>query len=240
MASRLKIFRSVIAAPVLCLALLGGMAAEQRLHVPPPDVAAYHADIKKTIETGVPYFLGPDKEWAGSDVPIPEAAQKLLRLNASVSRHYVDNDAGDTSKRVRWADLLIVQCSDSSDMDGHWPPNCYPARGEKMDLQRPETVTLGGLTIPLNEFEFIYQEDGRTKRTCVYNFLVVPNRGIKRDMADVRSAAADYRQRFFGAAQVQVIMDGTLPQAERESMFADLITPIVPVIRAINHTGGPS
>jgi len=92
----------------------------------------------------------------------------------------------------------------------------------------------------LNEFLFVHNNEGRTIRRCVYNFLIVPQRGIKRQMDDVRSAAADYRQRFFGAAQVQVIMDGDLPQAEREAIFSDLMKPITPVITAINTTGGHS
>jgi len=237
MVNRTKIFRSVIAAPLLCLGLLAGMTAEQRTHVPPADVAGYHAGIRTLLadETKVPYFIN---RWTGSDVAIPEAAQKLLRLNAYVSRRYVDNDAGDTARRTRWADLLIVQCSDSSDMDGHWPPNCYPARGEKLEFEHARKWTVGGLEIPLNEFHFVHTNQGRTVRRCVYNFLIVPQRGIKRKMDDVRSAAADYRQRFFGAAQVQVIMDGDLPQIEREAIFADLITPLTPVITAINTTGG--
>jgi len=237
MVTRKKIFRSVIAAPLLCLGLLAGMTAEQRTHVPPPDVAGYHAGIKTLLAdtTKVPYFMGT---WTGSDVPIPEAAQKLLRLNAYVSRRYVDNDSSGVTRRTRWADLLIVQCSDSSDMDGHWPPNCYPARGEKLEFEQPCKFRLGGIDIPLNEFHFVWTESGRTRRSCVYNFLIVPQRGIKRQMDDVRSAAADYRLRFFGAAQVQVIMDGDLPQIEREQICADLITPITPVITAIQTTGG--
>lgn len=227
----------MIAAPLLCLGLLAGMTAEQRTHIPPPDVAGYHASIKTLLadEKRVPYFLG---SWTGSDMPIPEAAQKLLRLNAFVSRRYVDNSAGTTIRRTRWADLLIVQCSDSSDMDGHWPPNCYPARGERLEFQHARDWTLNGMNIPLNEFIFVHTNEGRTIRRCVYNFLIVPQRGIKRQMDDVRSAAADYRQRFFGAAQVQVIMDGDMPQADREAIFADLIQPITPVITLINNTGG--
>jgi hypothetical protein len=240
MVSRIKIFRSVIAAPVLCLALLGAITAEQRTHIPPANVAPYHARIKSLLEDPkmVPFFMGADNHWAGKEVEIPPAAQNLLRLNAYVSRHYVDNDASDRTRRPRWADLLIVQCSDSSDMDGHWPPNCYPARGEKLEYQNERTITINGMDIPLNEFHFAHTDKGRTIRRCVYNFLIVPNRGIKREMDDVRSAAADYRQRFFGAAQVQVIMDGDLPQMEREAIFADLITPITPVISAIKDTGG--
>ncbi len=229
-------FRSVIAAPVVCLALLGGISIEKQHHVPPPEVAGYHAEMKKIIETGVPYFIGPNNQWIGSDQPVPPAAIKLLRANAVISRLYVDNDSGAMHGK-RWANLLLEQCSDSSDMDGHWPPNCYPARGETLESQTPRTWTIDGLTFTSNEYRFGQIIDGRTLHWCVYNFLIVPHRGIKREMADVQSAAADYRLRFFGAAQVQVLMDGDLPQTEREAIFTELITPIIPVIKAINSGG---
>ncbi len=237
MISRKKLFRSTIAAPLLCLGLLAGMTAEQRTHIPPAEVAGYHSAMRELLadEANVPYFLG---NWTGKNMPIPEAAQKLLDINAYVSRRYVDNSATGTIRRTRWADLLIVQCKDSSDMDGHWPPKCYPARGERLEFQQAREWTLNGVSIPLNEYIFVRSNEGRLFRRCVYNFLIVPNRGIKRDMDAVQAAAADFRQRYFGAAQVQVIMDGDLPQADREAIFADLIQPIIPVITAINNPGG--
>ena len=219
---RVKTVCKAIAAPLLCLALLGAMSVEQRRHVPPPDVAGYHLAVKHAIENDVPWIMGPGGKWVGTPMDIPEAAQKLLRLNAFVSRHYTDNGSG-ASRRPRSADLLIVQCSDSSDMDGHWPPKCYPARGETLEFQQPLTFDVGGMSIPLNEYHFVQNVQGRTERQCVYNFLIVPHVGVRREMDDLRAAAADYRERFFGAAQVQVVMDGDLPQEEREQIFKDLI-----------------
>jgi hypothetical protein len=81
------------------------------------------------------------------------------------------------------------------------------------------------------------KSDG-TIRKCVYNFLIVPGFGTTRDMDDVRKAATDYRQRYYGSAQVQVVMDGDLPQTEREEIFNDLVSPLGDVIKAIN-LGGP-
>ncbi|CAN5609486.1 hypothetical protein BH10PLA1_BH10PLA1_05320 [soil metagenome] len=236
MTSRSTILIKTLAAPILCLALLGAIAAEQRHHAPPPNVAGYHASVKAMIESEqyFPHFIG---RWAGKDKPVDIEAQNLLRPNAIVSREYTDNDTGDLSRKPRVANILLDQCSDSSDMDGHWPPRCYPAKGDKLDSQRDREFTLNGVSIPVVEYMFISLEDNRQVKLCIYNFLIVPNRGIKREMQDVRDAAADYRQRFYGAAQIQVIVDGDLSQSERDAIFSELITPITPVIQAILNGG---
>lgn len=228
-------FRTVIAAPILCLGVLSAMAIETRYHLPPADVAPYHAAVKAIVDQQVPYFIGT---WTGKDEPIPPGAQKLLKPNAIVSRSFVDNSTDAGSRRgSRWASLLIEQCKDSSDMDGHWPPNCYPARGEIKVAEDKREWIINGMKIPLTEYHFVQSTQGRDFRRCVYNFLVVPHKGLTREMDDVRAAATDYRQRFFGAAQVQVVMDGDLPQLEREEIFVNLMTPIIPVIKAINSGG---
>ncbi len=233
-----RILRKIVLAPVLALGLLGAMAMEQRTHVPPPDVAPYHASVVKAFEDAAAktWTIGM---WSGKDVQIPPAAQRLLRLNANISRDYLDSNPGtiENPRRARVASMLIVQCRDSSDMDGHWPPNCYPARGEKKIAEYRRTITVNGQAIPLIEYQFEGVMQGRSSRHSIYNFLIIPGRGIVRDMADVRAAAADYRTRFLGAAQFQVIMDAYIPQDEREAIFAELIGPFQAVIKAINSGG---
>src|SRR5688572_11459178 len=118
MVSRLKIFRTMIAAPVLCLGLLSAVAVEQRRQVPPPEAETYHAHLKQIIENQVPWFIGPNNRWTGREVAIPEAAQKLLKPNAIISRGYVDTTPTERTGRPRWGNLLLEQCRDSSDMDG--------------------------------------------------------------------------------------------------------------------------
>lgn len=237
MVSRVKIFRTLIAAPVLCLGMLGAVAVDASRHQPPPEVEAYHARVKQVIES-MPYFLGENNRWSGRDEPVPEAAQKLLRPNAIISRRYVDNSVSqDGFAPVRAAHLLVEQCRDSSDMDGHWPPNCYPNKGEKLVFEAPRKWTVGGHVLKLTEYHFMQVTSTGTKLRCVYNFLIVPGAGTTRDMDDVRSATTDYRQRYYGSAQVQVIMDGDIPPAQREQIFRDLVSPLSDAITAINTRG---
>jgi hypothetical protein len=236
MVSRVKIFRTLIAAPVLCLGMLGAVAVDASRQQPPPEVEAYHAHLKQIINKEVLYFLGENNKWVGKDEQVPEAAQKLLKPNAIISRRYVDNSiTQDGQTAPRSGHLLLEQCRDSSDMDGHWPPNCYPNKGEKLVFEAPRKWTVGGHVLKLTEYHFMQVTSTGTNLRCVYNFLIVPGSGTTRDMDDVRTATTDYRQRYYGSAQVQVIMDGDLHPTEREAIFRDLVSPLSNVITEINR-----
>jgi hypothetical protein len=67
----------------------------------------------------------------------------------------------------------------------------------------------------------------------VYAFFVLPGRGIEREMSKVRAAAADYRLRRFGAAQVQVVMADSLGAMKEQATAADLIRLALPAIRVV-------
>src|SRR5688572_28546021 len=108
-----------VTAPLLSVGLLAGIFAERRTHLKPQDVEPYHARAKEAVNQ-VPYFIGT---WTGQDVEIPVAAQKLLRPNAILNRRFADSaPVGDARVAYPAASLLIVQCRDSRDMVGHYPP----------------------------------------------------------------------------------------------------------------------
>ena len=225
--------------PVLSAGLLLGMVREQGRHLKPQDVEPYHARAKAAVEK-VPYFIGP---WTGQDEEIPVAAQKLLRPNAILSRTYVDSSPSDYRSQLRVASLLVVQCRDSRDMVGHWPPICYRAHGMTLDEKYcgPRDWTVNGKVIPGYEYQFTEVFQGQTSRTTVYNFLIVPGRGIVRDMKGVEQAAEDYQQRFYGAAQFQVVFHGQAsavqPREERDAIFATLMGPNIPLIETLTSGG---
>ena len=60
---------------------------------------------------------------------------------------------------------------------------------------------------------------------------------IKRDMDAVRDAAEDYQQRYYGAAQFQVVFQelqsAGLSRGDRDEVFATLIEPTLPAIKAL-------
>ena len=96
---------------------------------------------------------------------------------------------------------------------------------------------VNGSRITGHEYQFTEVWQGQTNHTVVYNFLIVPGRGIVRDMKGVEEAAEDYQQRYFGAAQFQVVFHGLASadrsRDERDAMFAALIGPNLKVIETL-------
>jgi hypothetical protein len=235
----------VLVAPILSVGLLVGMAMEQRTYITPADVEPYHARAKAAI-ADVPWVIG---FWTGSEDKVPDAAQRLLRPNYILSRKYVDTQTDAWHSRDRRASLLIVQCRDSRDMLGHYPPRCYPSTGMTKVFEEDRDWTVGDLVITGREYHFTRQLQGQTHRTTVYNFFVVPTKArpgarsvpiaaaIKRDMDAVRDAAEDYQQRYYGAAQFQVVFQelqsAGLSRGDRDEVFATLIEPTLPAIKAL-------
>ena len=56
-------------------------------------------------------------------------------------------------------------------------------------------------------------------------------------MQDVRRASADYRRRYYGAAQFQVIFYTDLPQATRDDIFATVIGADPGIFEVLNPPG---
>jgi hypothetical protein len=84
------------------------------------------------------------------------------------------------------------------------------------------------------EYIFSSTRRGSEFLRCGYHVLIVPGTGIVRDMTGINKAAEDYQARYFGAAQVQVVMDADdYDDAERGEIFQALIGPNVDVINAM-------
>lgn len=229
----------VITAPVLSIGLLGAVVAEQNTHLKPRDVAPYHARAKVAIEA-VPYSIAGGL-WTGKDEELPQAAQTLLRPNAWINRTYRENDTSAFSRRSRAVSLLIVQCRDSNDMLGHYPPICYPNSGKTQIYTAARQWKVGDITIPGTEYRFSSRADGRDTITTVYSFLIVPNHGIAPTMKDVEATAEDYQERYFGAAQFQVVFESAAgadrPVSERDEIFTTLMTPNISLIKTLTSGG---
>lgn len=206
----------------MCLGLLAGIVAEDRTHLKPSDVEPYHARAKAVIEEW-PRTI-EDGNWNTSvDERLPDSAEKLLHPNCQVSRGYTSSSLKLPNGQFAQASLLIVQCKDSRDMSGHYPPNCYPAAGQpQIGKAMPFTMNIAGMTVEGNEYLFLKNPLPVT-RQCVYDFFVVPGFGIKPDMKGVLQAARDYQKRYYGAAQFQVVMDADYPQDTRETIFRQII-----------------
>lgn len=228
MNNRIRKILVVVTAPLITGLLLGGMAMENSTHIKPQNVEAFHDEAREALDQ-VPYVIG---SWVGRDEAVPTEAVKLLRPNRIISRTYVD--VADVNRR---ASLLIVQCRDSRDMMGHYPPICYPGQGEVLISSRPRDWKAGDMTIPGTEYLFERRGHEFTSQRYVYDFMIVPGVPIIRDMDGVFRAAEDYQRRYFGAAQFQVVMSGELSQAQRDEIFDVLIGANTKTIRLLMAGG---
>ena len=225
----MKRLTSILAPPALCIALLAGISVEKSHLATAATADPYHTDAKAQVEA-IPRFI---EGWSGTDVPLPPEAVKLLKPNALLSRRYEDAGSAGLNRGERWASLLVVQCRESRDMVGHYPKNCYPSSGWIELSSAPFDGSVGGVQIPATEYHFARTVQGRTIRQCVYNFLIVPNAAIVPDIKGVEEAAEDYQQRYFGAAQFQVIVSSDLPQEEREAIYRMLVGASLDAIKTL-------
>lgn len=212
--------------PVLASAMLVAMGVANAGFPTAADAEPYHSKIM-AMSHETPTEFG---DWVSRPIDVPPSAIELLRPNAMLSRQFRN------PVQRRQASILVVQCKDARDLSGHWPPNCYKASGYTQTSV--ESRTWAGLTadaadIPGVEYVFDIEMANGPARLVVANFLIVPGVGLVPDMASVREAGADPQRRSLGAAQVQIVTDGSYTRAERDAIFAELLTPYAPLIDAI-------
>jgi hypothetical protein len=230
---------SAIIAPALCLALLAALAAEAHTRVQPGDAEPFHARARAAIGSIPPEM--DNGNWVSEDVPEPPSATALLRPNAILSRHYLKRLSDGRTLSVG---VLIVQCKDARDMQGHYPPRCYPANGATLVEQLPRTWLIGGVTISGMEYYFTQLTQGRNEDLRVYNFFVIPRipgladhgvYGIYPDIEAVYKSGEDYQRRYYGAAQFQFVFPNELSQSVRDQIMTELLENNVSVIRALTN-----
>lgn len=189
------------------------------------DAAPFHKAAAEAI-AAIPSKFG---DWEASDVPIPASARTLLKPNALMCRACRNASTGER------ASLVLVQCRDSRDMAGHYPPICYPGQGwVESDTHETVDIPLKNTTIKAVRYEFRRSAFDQDRWLVVYDFFAIPGQGLPLDMAAVRRAAADYTARPFGAAQIQVVFDGHRAIAEESQVVAALLTPVEPVISLLS------
>jgi hypothetical protein len=227
--------RSLLAGPVLCTGLLVAMSFENRSYRNEREFEPFHARAQTAIDS-IPLVIGP---WMGLKKDLRPEELNLLKPNAFRSITYSDTSASALADRSRSVHLLIAQCKRANYMENHWPPNCYPAMGYMLLDERERTWTVGSTSIRGYEYLFEQRDRGRVTRQTVYNFMVLPQKGIQPDMKAISASAEDYQQRYYGAAQIQVVFAGSLAEAgardERDGIFAELMTPCLPVIRTLSE-----
>lgn len=207
--------------PVIVSALMAvAMFVQMQAWAVTDDASAFHQSIREAVKR-VPIRFS---DWEGAEIEVPKPAADLLRPNALFARQY------ENLKTQRAAKFVFVHCTDSRDMSGHYPPNCYPARGWTREGEgREVSVTVGRQSIPAVAYEFKRVEMGTTRECTVYNFFILPS-GFETRMSSVQTAGGDRRLRPYGAAQVQVILDSGTPEVTQLDIVAQLLEPLAPII----------
>lgn len=210
------------------LLLLAGIAADRAYFSrPTAEAGQYHEVVRGTAE-GIPFHFD---RWLGIDAPVPQSAITMLKPNFILSRNY--QELG----RDRQATLLVVQCKDSRDILGHYPPVCYVNQGWAVQSATPRDWAIDDLTVHGTRYVFSTGGDGVRRELVLDNFMILPSGRTARDMDEVDRAARDSRLKHFGAAQVQLVYDARSSEADRTEIFQAFARQLRPTIDAITRPG---
>ncbi|MEM1109242.1 MAG: exosortase/archaeosortase family protein [Planctomycetota bacterium] len=199
-------------------------AKSQVLTLPTGEEAEpYHAMVRESVEALPRKFDG----WVGRDEDIPEAAVTLLKPNVILSRSYRHEATG------RQFSLLLVHCSDARDMEGHFPPNCYPSAGWLPRGEAPFAVGLPGLEVTGMAYDFAWQASGSEREMTVMNAIMLPQGVFADGMREVRRLAGSYREHYYGAGQLQLVFDRSWTPETRKRLAARVLEEVQPSMQAI-------
>ncbi len=203
------------------LAVVGVSALEMTARPSAGDAEPFHAAAAEAIKA-IPTEFG---DWVATEIPVPQSAQALLKPNALLSRGLSNRATGEQMS------LVLVQCRDTRDMAGHYPPICYPGQGWIEQEERREVeLSIGSRSVKAMRYGFIRSGFDRERTLVVYNFFAVPGQGTPKDMDTIRRAASDYAARPFGAAQIQVVLPRPLDPPEERRLVESALDPLSAVV----------
>jgi hypothetical protein len=206
-----------------CSALLLFGAAAHRMSLPSPrEAEAYHAHVRDVASSTPIDFAG----WSAKDVGVSTEATGLLHPNVIMYRSYQHARTGGA------AGLLFVQCKDVRDLAPHYPPVCYPGQGLSLTGQSRVDLSFGHTRVTATRYVFESNSLRRSGGLTVDNFMILPDGRTQPDMTGVeRRIGAD--QRYFGAAQVQVVHHNVASSAENSAISESILANYEPLIDAI-------
>ena len=155
----------------LSLCVLGGAAVDRSFHKEPADTVPYHQKIVKVAASAL-MRIG---DWMGYDQVTPESAIKLLRPNVIVSKRYLNYVTGET------VSFLLVDCTDARDLQGHYPPICYPNQGWLQMTSESRDWQVGDLKLTGMQYDFVKKQYDPERNLpvemteTIANFMLLPD-----------------------------------------------------------------
>lgn len=210
------------------LALLVGVAIDRLFFSRPTAEAGIYHEMVSGTANSFPFHFD---RWLGIDAPVPQSAITMLKPNFIISRHYHELGQG------RQVSLLVVQCKDSRDILGHYPPVCYVSQGWTVQSAKPRDWVVDGETIRGMRYVFVSDPERTNRELTLDNFMVLPNGQTARDMDEVGRTAQDSRLKHFGAAQVQIVYNGSLSESDRTEIFHAFAHELQPILVAVMRPG---
>jgi hypothetical protein len=206
--------------------ILAGVFVDRTVfQVPAANADAYHARVRQTV-MAIPMEIGG---WHGEDTPVPQSAQRLLRSNVVVSRRY----GREKDSIKEYFSFLLVQCGDARDLLGHYPPNCYPATGYTLVSQERHDWPVDNLLAHGTTYQFTQDTLHGAKAIRVYDFMVLPDGETSPNLEGVYRVARNRRMRYYGAAQIQIITDVDMIEADRAEVINSMLDGAKAAINAI-------
>lgn len=225
------------AAPVLALALLLVMPLLLVTEVRRDEATLRRNERIQEVVADVPWQIG---RWRGQEVPVPSAAEDILRPNALLSREY--REIGGRGR----ATLVIVHCSDVRDMVGHYPPVCYPnagwirvpdeeARGEPL-VRLLDAGSVSGATVRRYAFRQI-DGWGAERRIRIFNFFVLPDGRVATELDELRDLTDRTATSALGVAQIQLVLGQEMTETEEQRILEELLRGLDDCLAALGREG---
>jgi hypothetical protein len=212
--------------PVLAVAVLLGMLGTRSLHLAPAQAVGYHDHVAQAVHA-VPHIVG---DWVGRDTEMPTEAVELLRPNATLCRVYTHTVTG------RQATLLIVHAFDARDLQGHYPPVCYPGSGWRVLDRSIDPFDPAPIASTLASYRMLHPGTTPVQHATVLSSFILPDGTDSHDMTRVDQAAGSHAYRHLGGAQVQFFMPHDATPAEQADVWSTFAPVVEPVIDAIQSS----
>lgn len=214
-----------VVATAIALAAVGALGIGDQTVVPP--TAEYFGRISAAVKE-LPFSVD---RWVGQDTDVTPSAQQLLKPNAIVQRRYIDPITNENFS------VLVVHCGNTRDMQGHFPPVCYPAHGWDITGTERRMVTADGIEYPFTVYSMAYGSGLERETVLNYNYFVLPNKEggsvVTPNTARLERLSHEAGSAALGSAQVQVLFSTRSSEAFRDEAFRKTLEALRPMLDEI-------